>query len=463
MTENFSSQSGDTTSPGTPRHDLRNLRRSTDDRVIGGVCGGLGRHTGIDPIVFRIVLVTLAVFGGIGLLIYALAWLLVPEDNATRSEAHRLFGGGFVPTLAAVVVGIVGIVVLIDFADHWANGRVPLLIIAAVVVVIVLSRRTNAGRVPNAPGGPTGGFLGAPGTAAQPTPATTPFASAPSGYTGPVGYSPPPAYNPPPAYSPPPGYTAPLGPPAGFAPSRPIYVAPPPRPPKPPRPPSILGPLALSVGVVVIGALFALDAAHSISISAQAVFAAALLTVGIALVIGTWIGRARALIAVGIVLTVALAITAALDVPLRGGIGTHNDAPTTTTNIPAAYHLGIGEQNIDLSNLNLAGKNVHVTAGVGVGHLSVVVPPSVLVVVHSRVGAGEIAVLDERTNGTHLNRTVSIPATGTTKPGEIVLDLQVGAGQVEVVQTLTPGAAPAVPIAPVVPSLPIPSAPEVPQ
>src|SRR5450432_1715507 len=155
MTQNYSGQAGGPATPGMPRHDLRNLRRSTDDRMIAGVCGGLGRHTGIDPIVFRIVLVALAVFGGIGLVIYALAWLLVPEDNATTSEAHRLTHGGFVPTLAAVVIGIVGIVVLIDFADHWANGRVPALLIAAVVVVIVLSRRTNAGRGPNAPGGPT--------------------------------------------------------------------------------------------------------------------------------------------------------------------------------------------------------------------------------------------------------------------------------------------------------------------
>jgi phage shock protein PspC (stress-responsive transcriptional regulator)/predicted membrane protein len=451
MTENSSSQASGSPTPGAPRHDLRNLRRSNDDRVIAGVCGGLGRHTGIDPIVFRIVLVALAVFGGIGLVIYALAWLLVPEDNATTSEAHRLFQGGFAPTLAAVVIGVVGIVVLIDFADHWANGRWPLLIIAAVVVVVLLSRRAGTSHAPNPVNGPTGGFYGPSPNPAQPGPAqptAAPFAAAP-----PIGYTAP-------------HYTVPLGPPAGFAPSRPIYVSAPPKPPKPPRPPSILGPLALSVGVVVIGALFALDAAHTINISAQAVLAAALLTVGIALVIGAWIGRARALIAVGVVLTVALAVTAALDVPLRGGIGTHNDAPAAVSDLPAAYHLGIGNQTIDLTQLKTGGKTVHIVASVGLGELRVFVPGDAVVKAHGRVGAGDLRLLGADTNGTHLNRTVVGSPDGPTVAGagELDLDLRVGVGDVQVIQLLNPvPAAPLAPVAPTVPTLPTPSAPEVPQ
>ena len=439
MTENSSSQAsapGPTATPGPPRHDLRNLRRSNDDRMIAGVCSGLGRHTGIDPIVFRIVLVTLSVFGGIGLVIYALAWLLVPEENATASEAHRLFQGGFAPTLAAVVIGIVGIVVLIDLADHWANGRVPILIIAAVVVVILLSRRAGATQAPNPVGGPTGGFFGSPPTPPAPPPTA---ASAPFAATAPYAAAPPASYTAP-------LYTAPLGPPAGFAPSRPIYVSAPPKPPKPPkppRPPSILGPLALSVGVVVIGALFALDAAHAIDISAQAVFAAALLTVGIALVIGTWIGRARALIAVGVILTVALAVTAALDVPLRGGVGTHTETPLAVSDVPATYHLGIGNQTIDLTQLKTGGKTVHVAASVGFGQLRVFVPGDAVVKVHGRVGAGDLRLLGAVTDGTHLNRTVVVSPDGPTvaAAGELDLDLEVGVGDVEVLQFATAGGA----------------------
>src|SRR6187455_32157 len=73
---------------GVDREHLRSyelLRRSTTDRKIAGVAGGLGRHLNIDPTVIRVLLVVLCFFGGAGFLIYGMAWLLVPEDG--RSEA----------------------------------------------------------------------------------------------------------------------------------------------------------------------------------------------------------------------------------------------------------------------------------------------------------------------------------------------------------------------------------------
>src|SRR3954467_14035023 len=69
------------------------LRRSISDRKIAGVAGGMGRYFNIDPLIFRVVLVTLAVFGGSGLLLYAIGWLLVPEEGADETEAARLVNG----------------------------------------------------------------------------------------------------------------------------------------------------------------------------------------------------------------------------------------------------------------------------------------------------------------------------------------------------------------------------------
>ncbi len=46
------------------------LRRSRDDRVIAGVCGGLGRYLGIDPVVVRLAALVLVVAGGTGVLLY---------------------------------------------------------------------------------------------------------------------------------------------------------------------------------------------------------------------------------------------------------------------------------------------------------------------------------------------------------------------------------------------------------
>jgi len=241
-----------------------------------------------------------------------------------------------------------------------------------------------------------------------------------------------------------------------------MYTPPPgyvPPPPKPPRPQSILGPLAISVGIVVIGVLFTLDASHAIEISAQTIFAASLLTVGLALVVGTWIGRGRVLIAFGVVLTIALALAAAIDVPLRGGVGNRSYTPTSVAEIASAYHLGIGRQTIDLTGLQLAGKTAHVTASVGIGRIWVDVPSNVKVVVRGRAGTGSVDVDGNQTGGTHLDRTLLIPASGTPTPGEIDLDVRVGLGEVTVVQ----GVAAVAPVTPPVPAPITPTAPVAPE
>jgi signal transduction histidine kinase len=74
------------------RHHLnvRELRRSTDTRVVGGVCGGLSEATGIDVMLVRIGLVLVFVTSGVGLLVYALAWLAIPikgEDTTILVRA----------------------------------------------------------------------------------------------------------------------------------------------------------------------------------------------------------------------------------------------------------------------------------------------------------------------------------------------------------------------------------------
>jgi len=60
---------------------LNRLRRSRSDRWIGGVCGGIGRATGIESWIWRLILVVLALFGGTGVLLYALLWIFVPEES----------------------------------------------------------------------------------------------------------------------------------------------------------------------------------------------------------------------------------------------------------------------------------------------------------------------------------------------------------------------------------------------
>jgi phage shock protein C len=60
---------------------IKQLRRTTGDRrMLFGVCGGVSEYFGIDANLVRIVFVA-AIFAGIGLPVYAAAWILIPEDR----------------------------------------------------------------------------------------------------------------------------------------------------------------------------------------------------------------------------------------------------------------------------------------------------------------------------------------------------------------------------------------------
>lgn len=56
------------------------MRRSTGDRWIAGVCGGLGRATGVESWVWRLAFALLLVWGGAGLVAYLLLWIFVPPE-----------------------------------------------------------------------------------------------------------------------------------------------------------------------------------------------------------------------------------------------------------------------------------------------------------------------------------------------------------------------------------------------
>jgi phage shock protein PspC (stress-responsive transcriptional regulator) len=63
----------------------RRIYRDPDDRMIGGVCGGLGAYLGIDPVILRILFILFLIFG-IGLLVYVILWIVVPEARTTAQK-----------------------------------------------------------------------------------------------------------------------------------------------------------------------------------------------------------------------------------------------------------------------------------------------------------------------------------------------------------------------------------------
>ncbi|NOR88272.1 MAG: PspC domain-containing protein [Bacteroidales bacterium] len=61
--------------------ETKKLRRSVEDKVIGGVSGGLGEYFGTDPVIFRILFVVLTLTGGGGVFIYLLMWIFIPKAD----------------------------------------------------------------------------------------------------------------------------------------------------------------------------------------------------------------------------------------------------------------------------------------------------------------------------------------------------------------------------------------------
>ncbi|MFF7454919.1 PspC domain-containing protein [Kitasatospora sp. NPDC008115] len=145
-----------TTAPPAP--DRPPLTRAEHHRVVAGVCGGLGRHLDIDPVVFRVVTVVLCLSGGLGLFLYGLAWLIVPTEKGAdgkgsgrsgRTELQRVLTGRVDgQSVGAVLLTVIGTGV---FFSSMGDGDqlFPLLLLAGLVFLAVRydPERRRGGRV----------------------------------------------------------------------------------------------------------------------------------------------------------------------------------------------------------------------------------------------------------------------------------------------------------------------------
>lgn len=66
------------------------LRRSLDDRMLGGVAGGVARYFNVDAMIVRIAFVVLTFFGGAGIPLYLAGLLLIPDEGSDQSIASSL-------------------------------------------------------------------------------------------------------------------------------------------------------------------------------------------------------------------------------------------------------------------------------------------------------------------------------------------------------------------------------------
>src|SRR3954468_5378115 len=122
----------------------RRLTRSSSDRVIAGVAGGLGRYFSIDPVVVRIAFIVGSFFGGAGLIAYAAAWLLVPSDDGT---VHGRDAAGVARRLgiALGMLVLVGVAVIAGFFGVASGGGTTVAVIVIVAGGLLLAGAFTGG------------------------------------------------------------------------------------------------------------------------------------------------------------------------------------------------------------------------------------------------------------------------------------------------------------------------------
>ena len=407
-TSSTSSTSGDGTgSPGSssgPRRGLgtvSDVRRSRDERVVAGVCGGLARRLDVDPVLVRVLAVVLTIVGGAGLILYLAGWLLLPAEG----ERHSLVGEWFrldetepqVRDVGLVVAGLLAVASVVGdggwgWGGDWITWTV-LVVTVPVVLLLWLVRGRGDGTVAASVGD---------------SPATTADAGAAQPLTDTVVLGRPVEHDG--------GAPVDAGPPADPARSVPERRRP------TPREPFTWVPTLLTLSTVaIVLAVLRL----TVDPAAPVYVAAALGVVGLALVLCTLSRGGAPLILAGLLLLPVLAVGSLVPTTRSGD---QQVAPTSAADVRSDYEHGFGRLELDLADVSdpdaLLGRTIDVETGFG--ETVVVVPDGVAVRVRAHVDAGDLEVLGERDSG--IRRTLTVPATGRA----LTLDVDHGFGRVEV-------------------------------
>ena len=123
---------------------VKRLERSRSEKMLAGVCGGLGRYFDIAPAVFRLGFVVLTLLGGAGILVYIAAVLVMPKEGEESSVAEDVLKKRREHPARLVALGLIAVAVLslLARASTWPSaGAAWFLVLAAGVVLLWTSSR----------------------------------------------------------------------------------------------------------------------------------------------------------------------------------------------------------------------------------------------------------------------------------------------------------------------------------
>ena len=408
------------------------IARASDGRWFAGVASGLARRLGIDPLVVRAAFILLGLLFGVGLAVYFVLWLLMPDERGRISLEQALkYGEGH-----SIFLLIVTVVVLFSGGPWFGNdqgGGFRFFGFAALAVgTWWFLTRTDTGRdmLKSAPWSCT--THGGSTSTATSGESSSSASDGASGATGATGLSTGNAAA---------NAGASWPPPTGSA-TTPVTVAVP----TPPR--ERTRGIGFAAGLLVLGAAIltsvgVLNAAERFAWQGSnmaVAIAAGLAVLGLGIVIAGIAGRRSGWLAPFAVAAMAAAVFTSvmphgLTQPFSVGERTHEPAALTGTE---TFQLGMGSMRVDLTNADYSADGIEtVKAVVGMGELNLVVPEDVRITVNASGRAGEIVAEDSneggaRTsrNGTVLDETFTYGAANA--PEEIVVDAEVGLGQITI-------------------------------
>ena len=447
------------------------VRRSATDTKLAGVCGGVAEHWGIDPVLVRVGWVLLALSGGVGVVLYLAGWLLIPLQGRSTAAVDDLLGDKARSWPKEVWVALVVIACLAVFAASGSAspfGVGPAVVIACIWYFGFYKQRQGSAPVP-----PATVDAGRPAPVDPSTPAVstptfvthsgppTPFTAAAENWRRRIEEhvqqartvaTPPPA-------TPATATSWPTAPPAASSVQDPLpdpedeerstFLATPdpvglytepvaatavPTPVR--RRDSLAARRLRLLALLVLGlALAGLNLADrsGLAVTPAGYAAAALLVVGLALVAATWFGRARGLLALGVLLVpVVVATSVATQVVPRASFGHEKRSYDQVAELPRTPEIfGSGQAQVDLSQLVLTDDATY-TAQLETGQLEVKVPDDVNVEVRYGVDVGAVQAFgQEARSGFDLQGSTGRPDPLEGRP-TLTLDLSVEAGQVAV-------------------------------
>ena len=415
----------------------RQLRRPYRDRAFAGVAAGLGQRFDVSPAWFRVGFILLALFGGIGFLLYGLGWILIPDEGTDESIAEGWIDG-FDGSNSAMVIGVVLIgmaAVILVSSLHLISGK---FVVAAVLLVLgVLLYRGDLTRSkepldpadPIDPDTPTDGddLVADSSDDDDSNPESSDGDDEKETSIGPGD-----------------GDESAVVAGDGtlaMAATQTVPVAPARAPkPRPPKPRSILGQLTLAATLIAVGGLALLDVANVLYPDPVHYLAVAVGVIGGGLLVGTLFGRARWLIFVGLFLAPFLFVASFVsEWSFSGEVGERYIQITSVEDLERAnysYDHNAGVLELDLRWFELPAETsgnaypISIDARVTAGELRVWLPQEMRAIVTGSAGIGSVKLFGDESAGIGVSTTTE---TGTGLPDTIfTIDARVDFGSVDV-------------------------------